>query len=92
MNALPKALALSEVTAGHHDPVGRLPGQPFQNAVHDRLLAFEPERVDAVNQVDAELCRNFFDALHGVIEVAGDLDGQRPVIEGLRELAVGDLA
>ncbi len=35
---------------------------------------------------------DFLDAGHGVVEVAGDLHRQRPVVEGLRELAVGDLA
>ena len=35
---------------------------------------------------------DLLDALHGVVEVAGDLDRQRAVIERLGELAVGDLA
>ena len=30
--------------------------------------------------------------MHGVVEVAGDLQRERAVVEGLRELAVGDLA
>ena len=29
---------------------------------------------------------------HGVVEVAGDLQRQRAVVEGLRQLAVGDFA
>ena len=83
---------VAEVAAGHDDPVGHLPAQRLQDAVHDRLLAFEAERVDAVDQVDAELPADLLDAGHGVVEVAGDLHGQGPVVEGLGQLAVGDLA
>ena len=83
---------VAEVAAGHDDPVGRLPGQRLEDAVHDRLLPFEAEGVDAVDEVDAELARDLLDALHGVVEVAGDLHRQRAVVERLGELAVGDLA
>src|SRR6185437_7196988 len=39
----------AEVPARHDDPVGNLPAQGFKHAEHDRLLAFEPERIDAVD-------------------------------------------
>ena len=35
---------------------------------------------------------DFLDASHGVVEVAGDLHGQRPEFQRLRQLAEGDLA
>ena len=38
------------------------------------------------------LLADLLDAVHGVVEVAGDLHRQRAVVERLRELAVGDLA
>ena len=83
---------VAEVAAGHDDPVGHLPAQRLQHAVHDRLLPFQPEGVDAVDQVDAELAGDLLHALHGVVEVAGDLHGQGAVVERLGQLAVGDLA
>ena len=89
---LAEGAGVAEVSAGHGDPVGRLPAQPLQHAEHDRLLPFQPEGVDAVDQVDAQLLADFLNAGHGIVEVAGDLHRQRAVIEGLRELAVRDLA
>jgi hypothetical protein len=89
---LAERAGVAEVPAGHDDPVGHLPAQRLQHAVHDRLLPFQPEGVDAVDQVDAEFARRLADAPQGVVEVAGDLQGQRAVIQRLRQLAVGDLA
>ena len=83
---------IAEVTAGDDDPVGNLPAERFQHPEHNRLLPLQPEGIDAVDEVDAQLPGDFLDAGHGVIEVAGDLDRQRAVIERLRELAIGDLA
>ena len=85
---LAEARHVAEVAAGHHDPVRHLPPQRFQHAEHDRLLPFEPERVDAVDEVDAELPAHFLHAAQGVVEVAGDLHRQRAVVERLRQLAV----
>ena len=83
---------VAQVAARHDDPVGHLPAQGLEHAVHDRLLPFEPERIDAVDQIDAELAGHLLHALHGVVEVAGDLHRQGAVVERLRQLAVGDLA
>ena len=83
---------VAQVAAGHDDPVGHFPAQRLQHAEHDRLLPFEAEGVDAVDQVDAQLAGDLLDALHGVVEVAGDLHRQGAVVEGLGQLAVGDLA
>ena len=89
---LAEGAGVAQVSAGHDDPVGRLPAQRFQHAEHDRLLPFQPEGIDAVDQVDAQLLADLLDAGHGVVEVAGDLHRQRAVVERLRKLAVGDLA
>ncbi len=92
MNALPKALELPRLPPGTTIQSGTSQPQRLEHAEHDRLLPFEAERVDAVHQVDAEPVGDLLDALHGVVEVAGDLDRQGAVVERLRELAVGDLA
>ena len=89
---LAEGAGVAEVAAGHDDPVGRLPGQGLQDPVHDRLLAFEAERVDRVHQVDAEPVGHLADPVHGVVEVADDLDRQGAVVERLGQLAIGDLA
>ena len=86
MNALPKALTLPRLPPGTTIQSGDFPAQRLQHAEHDRLLAFEPERVDAVHQVDAELAGDLLDAVHGVVEVAGDLHRQGAVVEGLGSL------
>ena len=89
---LAEGAAIAQVAAGNHDPVGHLPAQRFQHPIHDRLLPFEAEGVDAVDEIDAELAGDLLHALHGVVEVAGDLHGQGAVVEGLGQLAVGNLA
>ena len=52
---LPERGGVAEVAGRQHDPVGRLPAELLQQLEHDRLLPLEPERVDRVEQVDAEL-------------------------------------
>ena len=89
---LAEGARVAEVSAGHDDPVGHFPAQRFEHAEHDRLLPFQPEGIDAVDQVDAQPLADLLHAGHRVVEIAGDLHGQRAVVEGLRELAVGDFA
>jgi hypothetical protein len=45
--------AIAEVAARHDDAVGRLPAALLQQLHHHRLLAFEPEGVHRVEDVDA---------------------------------------
>ena len=52
---LAERAGVAQVAAGHDDPVGHLPAQAFEHAEHDRLLPFQPEGIDAVDQVDAQL-------------------------------------
>ena len=47
--------AVAEVAAGDDDPVGDIPIEAFEDAVHDGFLAFEAEGVDGVHEVEAEL-------------------------------------
>ena len=75
---LAECARVAQVAAGNDDPVGDLPAHPFQDAVHDRFLAFEPERIDRVHEVDVEAAGDLADALHGVVEVADDLDREAP--------------
>ena len=89
---MPNALLLPRLPPGTTIQSGTSQLERFEHAEHDRLLAFEPERIDAVDEVDALLRADLLDALHGIVEVAGDLHRERAVVERLRELAVGDLA
>ena len=70
-----KRAAVSQISTGNHDPVRHFPSQRFQHAVHDRLLAFEPKRIDTVDQIDTEFLRNLFHASHRIVEIARNLDG-----------------
>jgi hypothetical protein len=83
---------VAQVAARHHDPVGHFPTQRLEHPVHDRLLAFEPERVDAVDQIDAQIARDLLDPDHRVVEIALDLHRQRAVFQRLGQFAVSDLA
>ena len=55
-------------------------------------MTFEAKRIDRVHQIDAEPVGDLANALHGIVKIAEDLDREGPVIEGLGELAVGDLS
>ena len=92
INALPKALELPRLPPGTTIQSGTSQRSPSRTRIDDRFLPFEAERIDRVHQVDAQPVGDLPDALHGIVEVADDLDRQRPMIERLGELAVGDLA
>ena len=51
----PERGGVAEVARGQHDPVRRVPAELLQHLEDDRLLPLEAERVDRVEQVDAEL-------------------------------------
>ena len=83
---------VAEVPARHHDPIGDFPVQTFEHSEHDRLLAFQPERVHAVAQVNPARRADIADLLEGVIEVSLNLQRLRSVVERLRQLSERDLA
>ena len=84
--------AVSEIAAGDDDPVGDVPVEAFEDAVHDGFLAFEAEGVHGVHEVEAELLGDIADAAEAGIEVAFDLEGEGAVVERLRKFAEGDFA
>ena len=55
---LPERGGVAQVAGRQHDPVRRIPAELLQHLEHDRLLPLEAERVDRVEQVDAELARS----------------------------------
>ncbi len=57
-----------------------------------RLLAFDAERVDGVEQVDAEAVGEHAHQRENLIEVGFHLKRARAVFQRLRQLAVGDVA
>ena len=83
---------ITQIAAGEDDPVGWIPVALIQHFDDDRLLAFDAEGVDGVQQVNAE---TFGEAAHqgeDLIEVRLHLEGARAVFESLGQLAVGDVA
>ena len=83
---------VAEVAGGDDDPVGGLPLQVLQQLPDDRLLSFDAEGIDRVDQIDAEAVASRADELHGRVEIAAHLQHESAVGEGLGELAGGDLA
>ena len=71
---LAKSTRIAQIAARYDDPVGDLPAEPLQYSIDDGLLAFETERIDGIHQIDAETVGDLPDALHGIVEVAEDLD------------------
>ena len=88
MKALPKLDTLPRFPPGTTTQSGKRPARCLQDAVHDRLLPLEAERVDAVDEIDSQLAAHLLHLPERIVEVAGDLHGQRAVFECLRQLAV----
>src|SRR4051812_35126364 len=92
VKCLAERAAVTQVSAGHNDPVWHGPLQCLEHTKHDRLLTFKTKWVNAVDQVNAELSADLLHAFHRIVEIACDLDRERTVVERLRKLAVRDLA
>src|SRR4051812_43360291 len=60
---------VAEVAGRDDDPVGGVPLEVLQQLPDDRLLALEPERIDGVDEVNAELLRRLEDQAHRYVEV-----------------------
>ena len=87
-NALPKAEQLPRFPPGTMIQSGLCQSQRLEDAIHDALLPFEAEGVDAVHQVDAELRHidgDLADAPQAIVKIAVDLQGERAVIQRLAE-------
>ena len=55
VEGLAEGAGVAQVAAGDDDPVGHFPAEALQHPVHDRLLPFQAEGIDAVDQVDSQL-------------------------------------
>jgi hypothetical protein len=44
--SLAESAGVAEISAGHHYPVRHLPAEAFDDAIHNGLLPFEPERIE----------------------------------------------
>src|SRR5947207_2114610 len=83
---------VSEVAGGHHDPLGRLPGELLQQLEHDRLLALETERAHRIEKVHAQPLARLVGQLEALVDAAAYQQRARPVGERLRQLPQGDVA
>ena len=52
--SLAECRRIAEIAAGQNDPIRRSPIALVQHLDHDRLLSLDAERVDGVQQIDAE--------------------------------------
>src|SRR5439155_1537954 len=82
---------VAEVAGGQHDAPRRAPVEVLEQLEHDRLLSLDPEGIDGVDQVEAELRAGLLGELETVIEVAAHEQGPGTVGERLGQLAERDL-
>ena len=75
-SALPNALVLPRLPAGTTIQSGGVPVQVLEQLPDDRLLPFDAERVDRVDEVDAEAVARFAHEAHGGVEVAAHLQAR----------------
>ena len=83
---------VAEVSPRKDDPVRHLPGALLERLDDDGFLAFDAERVDRVEQIDAKVFGEFSDQREDLVEIRLHLDRQGPVLQGLGKLAVSDVA
>ena len=79
---------VAEIAAGQHDPIRHVPVALVHHLDHDRFLAFDAERIDRIEQIDAEPLRKHAHQRENLIEVRLHLERLRAVLERLREFAV----
>ena len=84
--------AVTQVAARHHNTVGRLPVALLQQLEYHRLLALKAERIDRVEDIDAELGRNLHEQRLSIVKVTAQLQGEGAKVERLRQFAKADLA
>jgi len=83
---------VSEISAGDDDVIRGGPIELLEELDGGGLLAFEPVRIDRVEQVDRLATHEFVQDLDASVEVGADLAGDGAVVERLRELAPGNFA
>ena len=76
-----KRARVAKVPAGDDDPVGDFPAKPLEHPIHDGFLPFQPEGIDAVDEVDPQTAGHLGDSLHGIVEIAVDLQRESAVVE-----------
>ena len=84
----PAAMALTfpRLPPGRIDDVGNLPVELLDDLERQRLLAFEPEAVHRVGEIDAALCGQPLDDRHAAVEVRVEGEDEGAVGERLDEL------
>src|SRR5690606_10171974 len=83
---------IAQVATWNDNPVGDFPPERLEDPVHDCLLPLEAEGIDAVDEVNPQLLAHLADALHRVVEVTDNLNGECAIVEGLGKFAVADLS
>ena len=80
------ALTLPRLPPGEDDDVGHLPVELLDDLERQRLLAFEPQAVHRVGEVDAFLRREPLHDRHAAVEVGVEREHERAVGERLHQL------
>ena len=83
---------VAEIAAGQHNPIRRIPIALVQHFEDDRFLAFNAKRIDGIEQVNAEPVGQHAHQRQDLIEVGLHLKSARAVFQGLRQLAVRNIA
>src|SRR4051812_6618037 len=83
---------ISQIACWNDDPVGWIPSQLLQQLEHDRLLPFEPERIDRVEQMHTELLGGVARQLEARIEIPVHHQRAGAVRDELRQFSERDLS
>ena len=84
--ALAEGADIAEVAAGDDDPIGDFPPELLYQLDGHGLLAFDPQAVHRIGQINVALCRDLLHESHAAVEIRVQTEDERAVGEGLNEL------
>ncbi len=91
-SALPNAEALPRLPPGSTTQSGTRQSRWSIISDHDGFLPLDAERVDGIQQVDAQALGQLADQRQDLVEIGLHLEGAGAVFERLRQFAEGDVA
>ena len=81
-----------QIPAGNHQIVGNTPIALLQDFEHDGFLAFQPERVQRIHQIQPELLGQLAQHLESLVEIVAHFDDHGAKLQRLGQLGRRDFS
>src|SRR4051794_27107781 len=91
MQSLAECRCITKVAPRYDDPVWHLPPKLLDDLNHNRFLAFQTERIDRVQHINAEMLCHLPHQCEVTVKIRVNLNASRPVCNRLCQLAHSNL-